>query len=101
MATGLDSSSDFQSGWGPGTTFTPAPIDPDALEALRKALGIKSINAIGCVAADTASSDSGHACPGQVHSDHYWGADGHIHVAVSVWYSCDSHLEIIADVVIP
>lgn len=46
-------------------------------------------------------SHSGHGCPGVIHTDAYYDpSDGEIHIGVSVWYECESYLEILGDVIL-
>ena len=47
------------------------------------------------------SADAGtaHGCPGEVVTDVYF--DGSWHVGVSVWYECDSYLDVLGNVTLP
>jgi hypothetical protein len=44
-------------------------------------------------------ADSGHPCDGELMVDVYF--DGTWHLGVSVWYPCDSHLDLLGSVPLP
>jgi hypothetical protein len=86
------------SGWTQETTFSGA--DAAVLGELAKARQGKGSQHIGHLKADKAYG--AHDCGGEIYTDLYFDEiDGHIHVGVSIWYPCESYLEILGDVVIP
>jgi hypothetical protein len=77
----------------------PLAISSAAEQALLAERGSPStkINSVGpMMAADL----SGHGCAGQIVTDIYEGADGHIYYGVSVWYECESYLEVKGEVLL-
>jgi hypothetical protein len=85
-------------GWTRETTFSGP--DPALLAELAKARKGQSFQHIGQLKADRAYG--AHDCGGEIQTDLYFDdGDGHIHVGVSIWYPCESYLEILGDVVIP
>jgi hypothetical protein len=84
-------------GWTQETTFSTA--DPAVLAELAKARQGKNSQYIGHLKADRAYG--GHACGGEIYTDLYFDdTDGHLHAGVSIWYPCESYLEILGDVVV-
>jgi len=84
-------------GWTKDTTFSG--FEANALRELARVReGVQS-RVFGQIKAEAATH--GHDCPGQIYTDLYWDdSDGHVHLGVSIWYDCESYLEIMGDVVV-
>ena len=85
------------SGWDQDTTFSA--IDLNALQELAKHRPAGQLKVFGHVKAEQAYN--AHDCGGEIYTDLYFDdTDGHIHAGVSIWYPCESYLEILGDVVV-
>ena len=74
-------------------------VPPEVLKALMAEIpGILHILDAGS-GGEVGGDSNEHACPGQLEHWIYAGEDG-THVAWTVWYSCENHLEILSDVVV-
>ena len=83
--------------FAPNTTFTPAK--PESAQLLKQKIpAADRVVPLGCA---NGGEKYQHACAGQIQSWIYQGADGATHVAVTVWYACNGHMEILSDVVVP